>query len=99
MRCRLMSNECVIYISGNFAVEEAARFRANINKMIEDGQYSYILDFSQCNFVDSTGLGVIVASYKKCKEHNGNIKLRTLKADIKKVFELTRLDKVLDILD
>jgi anti-sigma B factor antagonist len=92
-----MSNENIVYIPENFAVEEAAKFRTNVNKLIEGGQATFVLDFSQCKFVDSTGLGVIVAAYKKCLEHGGNIRLRSMKEEVRKVFTLTRLDKVLDI--
>lgn len=92
-----MVNENIISIPNNFAVEEAAKFRTYINKQLENGQTTFILDFSECKFVDSTGLGVIVAGYKKCLEHGGNIKLRHLNEDVGKIFTLTRLDKVLDI--
>lgn len=92
-----MSTDIVIDVPKSFVVEEAAKFRIQINKLIENGDRSFILDFSKCDFIDSTGLGVIVAAYKKCMECGGSIKLKHLKDDVRKLFTLTRLDKVLEI--
>lgn len=92
-----MENNISINIPKNFTIEEAAKFRIQINKFIEDGGRNFILNFSECDFIDSTGLGVIVSAYKKCTEHGGSIKLKELKEPVKKLFKLTRLDKVFEI--
>jgi anti-sigma B factor antagonist len=92
-----MNTDIVIDIPKSFVVEDAAKFRIQINKLIENGGKNFMLDFSKCEFIDSTGLGVIVAAYKKCIECGGNIKLKSLNDDVRKLFKLTRLDKVLEI--
>jgi len=90
--------ENVIIIPDNFAVEEASEYRQKLNDLIDKGQYNFVLDFSKCNFIDSTGLGVIVSAYKRCKEKNGTIMIRSItNANVLKVFKLTRLDKVFEI--
>jgi anti-sigma B factor antagonist len=90
-------NEINMFIPENFAVDEAAEFREKINDLIEKGQKDFVLDFKQCTFIDSTGLGVLVSIYKKCVELDGTFKLRSMDQQVMKVFELTRLDKVFDI--
>lgn len=92
-----MDNSITIDIPKNFTIEEASKFRGTVNKYIESGEKNFILNFSACDFIDSTGLGVIVAAYKKCVERSGNIKLKALKEPVSKLFKLTRLDKVFDI--
>ena len=63
----------------------------------KDGKTDFIFDFSNCDFIDSTGLGALVSIYKKCVEKNGSLKLKSLKPEVDKLFKLTRLDKVFDI--
>lgn len=92
-----MENNKTISISKNFTIEEVAKFRTNMNRLIENGEKDFILDFHQCDFIDSTGLGVIVAVYKKCVEKNGSIKLTGLNEQVAKLFKLTRLDRVFEI--
>lgn len=91
-------NETNIIIPEYFAVEEAAEFREKINTLISKGEKYFVLDLSKCTFIDSTGLGVLVAVYKKCEELNGSFKLKSVNSpQVMKIFELTRLDKVFEI--
>jgi anti-sigma B factor antagonist len=92
-----MENNTVINISKDFIVDEVANFRMEINKLIDEGQKNFTFDFSQCDFIDSTGLGALVSIYKKCAEKGGSIKLKSLKPEVEKLFKLTRLDRVFEI--
>lgn len=92
-----MRNNVVIDISKDFVVDEVATFRTKINKSIEEGNINFIFNFSECNFIDSTGLGALVSIYKKCAEKGGSIKLKSLNPEVEKLFKLTRLDKIFEI--
>ena len=92
-----MGNNFIINIPKDFVVDEVAAFRTKINKLIEEGQKNFTFNFSQCDFIDSTGLGALVSIYKKCDEKGGSVKLKSLKPDVEKLFKLTRLDKVFEI--
>jgi len=79
-------------------VEEAGRFRSELYEYLNKGEKNFIIDFSRCEFIDSTGLGVLVAVYKKCTEKGGQLKLCSINnSQVMKVFRLTRLDKVFSI--
>lgn len=92
-----MQGNLNITIPDDFSVEAAAEFRLKINEYIENGVMDFTFDFSNCKFIDSTGLGVIVSIYKKCVDKNGSLKLKSLRPDVEKLFKLTRLDKVFEI--
>lgn len=94
----MMENNDVISIPKDFIVDEVATFRMTMNKLIEKGQRDFILDFSKCDFIDSTGLGAIVSIYKKCVEKGGSIKIKSLNPEVEKLFRLTRLHKVFEII-
>lgn len=87
-----------IIIPENFSVDEASNFREKINKLIKDGTTSFTLNFKNCTFIDSTGLGVLVGIYKKCVECNGSLTLCSINdPKVMKIFHLTRLDTVFTI--
>ena len=92
-----MEDNFMINIPKDFVVEEVATFRIKINELIETGKKDFIFNFSQCDFIDSTGLGALVSIYKKCAEKDGSVKLKSLKPDVEKLFKLTRMDKVFEI--
>ncbi|MCT4621923.1 MAG: STAS domain-containing protein [Marinisporobacter sp.] len=90
-------NEITMLISKSFSVDEASEFREKVNMLIKKGEKNFVLNFSNCTFVDSTGLGVLVGIYKKSMELNGSFKLHSIHPQVMKVFKLTRLDKVFEI--
>lgn len=93
-----MMSDINIVIPENFAVNEADEVREKVNGLIDKGDKNFTFDFSRCTFIDSTGLGVLVAIYKKCNELKGHFKLESVNnPQVLKVFKLTRLDKVFGI--
>lgn len=73
---------------------EAENFKPFITKLIEDGERKIIVDLSDCDFIDSTFLGVLVNGLKKLKRRNGDLFLVGFKPAVSAMFELTRMDRV-----
>ncbi|SHJ96990.1 STAS domain-containing protein [Paramaledivibacter caminithermalis] len=61
-----------ILIPENFAVDEASEFREKLIKLTDKGEKYFSLDFSNCSFIDSTGLGVIVSIYNSTFAHKNH---------------------------
>ena len=88
----------VVIIPKNFVVDEANRFRKKLIYLLDNGEKKFNIDFSKCNFIDSTGLGVLISIHKRCIRLNGSFKLYSINnPNVIKVFKLTRLDKVFEI--
>lgn len=90
-------NNVRIQIPEIFSVEEVARFRDEAYSKLSKEPVKFELDFSRCQFIDSTGLGTLVSIYKKCKERGGDVELYHLNADVMKIIKMTRLDHVFTI--
>ena len=58
-----------------------------------------VVDMTLVNFIDSTGLTTFVKAMKQCHEKEGDIVLCNLLKPVRIILELTRLDKVLTIVD
>lgn len=85
-------------IPENFAVKEADELKQQCEDALKQGKKDFIFDFRNCKFIDSTGLGVLVSIYKKCRENDGHVKLTSVNnEDVKRVFKLTRLDEIFNI--
>lgn len=91
-------NSIVFMIPENFAVKEADELKQQCEDALTQGKKDFNFDFRNCKFIDSTGLGVIVSIYKKCKENKGHVKLVSVdNEDVRRVFKLTRLDEIFNI--
>jgi len=92
-----MMNNMKIKMPNIFGINEVTRFREEFYLNFNNSVIHLELDFSNCSFIDSTGLGVLVSIFKKIKENEGELVLLNMSTDVLKVFQMTRLDKVFTI--
>ncbi|WP_425446151.1 STAS domain-containing protein [Dethiothermospora halolimnae] len=90
--------EVKIVLPEEFVIDEIEDFRQRTNELFEDGINKITVVLSQCKFMDSTGLGVLMSVHKKCVSNGGRLTLSSIKdPNVRKIFRLTRLDEVFNI--
>jgi len=83
-----------IKLIGEVDISTVAKLREDLYEIVDKNASDVRLDCSDLNYIDSTGLGVLVGVLKKVKEKNKNIYITNLKSNIQKLFFITGLDKV-----
>ena len=58
-----------------------------------------LLHFGRVTFMSSAALGMLIRVNKKCKEYDISLKLSNISSDIRQVFKITSMDKILEIHD
>jgi len=89
----------VIEVKGEVDVYTAPKLREKIVDLVNQGSTQLIVDLEGVEFLDSTGLGVLVGGLKRVKSHDGTLALVCTKPKILKVFSITGLSKVFPIYD
>lgn len=89
----------VLSVRGEVDVYTAPRLRERLVEMVSQGHYQVVVDLEGVDFLDSTGLGVLVGGLKRLRSHDGDLKLVCTQRRILKVFEITGLTKVFEIFD
>ena len=87
----------VLSVRGEVDVYTAPKFRERLIELVSDGKYEIIVDLEGVDFLDSTGLGVLVGGLKRLRSHEGDLLLVCTQSRILKVFEITGLTKVFSI--
>lgn len=72
-------------------------FKTQLVDIINQGHHFIILDFSDIDFIDSNGLGSLVAILKLVISKQGRIVISGAKDPIQKIFNLTRLNQVIPL--
>ena len=75
---------------------EAAELKEKLSGAFNEGYKKIIIDLTECEFVDSAFLGVLVNSLKKVVKLDGDLKLIGFKPAVRSMFELTRLFRVFE---
>jgi len=87
----------VIAVGGEIDVYTAPKLREQLIDLVSAGQYHLVVDMEGVDFLDSTGLGVLVGGLKRVRAHDGSLRLVCTQERILKIFRITGLTKVFPI--
>ena len=82
---------------GEVDIYTSPELKNQIFALIEERSSDIIIDGESLEYIDSTGLGVLMSIYKKMQENSLNLKIINLKPNIYKLFDITGLNKVFNI--
>ena len=85
-------DDTLIEVGGQLIVGNRQLLKEQVLDQLERGDRKFILDFSKTDYIDSSGLGVLVTLSKKIREQGGQLSLVSLSEDLRTLFELTKLD-------
>jgi anti-sigma B factor antagonist len=89
----------VLEVSGEFTWDSVARFSEAVDRAFKESRRDFVVDLRHVEFIDSVGLEALTALQRRCEEQLGMVRFCGPNPDVKKVFELTRLDRNLTIHD
>jgi anti-sigma B factor antagonist len=89
----------VLAVKGEVDVYTAPRLRERLVELVSQGHRRVVVDLEGVEFLDSTGLGVLVGGLKRLRSNDGDLGLVCTQTRILKVFEITGLTKVFSIYD
>ncbi|WP_280771297.1 STAS domain-containing protein [Salipaludibacillus daqingensis] len=87
----------VAFISGEVDVYTASKLKETLNPLAEKPNSDLVVDLSDVNYIDSTGLGIFIGVLKSTEKTNSTLKLKGLNERVKRLFEITGLNEVIDI--
>lgn len=91
------SDVTVIGLSGDLDFHTARWLREKLLELHTAGIHNVVLDMASLDFIDSSGLSVLVAGLKRLKNSDGNLALRAVPEQTRRVLEVSGLSRVLSI--
>ena len=74
------------------------QIRRDVSDLLELGIEAILIDFSNITFMDSSGLGALVATLQQVRKQESQLYLCSLNDQVSIILELTKMDKIFDIL-
>jgi anti-sigma B factor antagonist len=96
---RRLDSHAVVDVTGEIDVYTAPKLREKLIELVSEGTYQVVVNLEAVDFLDSTGLGVLVGALKRVKAHDGSLSLVCTQDKILKIFKITGLTKVFPIHD
>ena len=96
---RTQGEHMVVQIAGEIDVYTAPKLREVLIELVNEGHYHLVIDVEGVEFLDSTGLGVLVGGLKRVRAHDGSLAVVCTQERLLKIFRITGLTKVFSIRD
>jgi anti-sigma B factor antagonist len=87
----------IVELVGELDVTTVPRLREQLADLIADGHHDIVVDLQGVDFLDSTGLGVLVGGLKRVHPHDGSFQLVCTQERILKIFHITGLINIFSL--
>lgn len=89
----------VVTPNGEVDAGTAPQLRAVLDDLLVQGFHNFVIDLSEVDFIDSSGIATLVQLFKRVRIGEGDVRVCGLQAKVQRVFALIRLDRVFDTFD
>ncbi len=93
------NNVVVLKLDGRLDASTTTRVKGKIDAVVEGKGCNLVIDMGGISFIDSSGLGILIASLRAINKAGGDIKISSLQDQVRSVLELTRLHHLFEIYD
>jgi len=102
MKLKLTSSDVdgasVVALDGRILLgEESETLREKVKSLIAEGNKNIVLNMDQVAYIDSTGLGILVALHVGARNQGATLKLSNLSARFHEILRITKLVKVFEV--
>jgi anti-anti-sigma factor len=87
----------IVIVAGDVDLHSAPELRDRLMSLADAGTHHVVVDLSDATFLDSMALGVLLAVDRRLTDDGGSLDLVVSTPDIRRIFEITMLDRVFDL--
>jgi anti-sigma B factor antagonist len=89
----------VVHLSGGCTMEVSAQIGERLVGLASEPVRLVVVDMSALDFIESTGLGGMVAGYVRARRHRGEVRVVAPPHAIRELLELTRLTQLFQVFE
>ncbi len=97
LQTRTVADHTVLEVGGEIDVYTAPKLKERLLELVADGTKQIVVDLEGVEFLDSTGLGVLVGGLRRIRTQGGHLALVCTQERILKIFRITGLATFFDI--
>ena len=96
--CRQAGDVAVVDFSGKITLGEgSSTLRRMVRELVDNGQRKILLNLYDVDYIDSSGIGELVAAYTTVRNASGELKILNLTKRVHDILQITRLFTVFDV--
>lgn len=93
------NNKAILKFDGEIIFDNSNQLKEEAKKLLDQKQEvdTLIIDLSKVDYIDSSGVGVILSLFKFMREKDGSLAVAEPNEKIKRVFDVTKLAEIIPI--
>lgn len=97
---RTVGDVTILDLEGRIVLgEESSTLRERVKQLLNQNRHKILLNMANVSYIDSAGLGALVASYTSAKNQGAALKLVNLGSKFREVLQVTKLLTVFEVFD
>ena len=88
----------VCHIEGEIDINTSPGIKKSLDKLLQSKTPKIIVNLAKVTYVDSSGLATLVEILKNMRSYGGRLRLTNLSPKVKSLFEITKLEKLFEIM-
>jgi anti-sigma B factor antagonist len=97
IRSEARDNVVIIHLKGEMDSISVGRFEEEVRSAVEGGRCNLVVEISELFYLDSSGLGSIIRVLRTVAKYGGSLKITGMSLAIKALFDITRLNELVDM--
>jgi len=99
LRIKKLEDVAVVDTGGDILMVDEDQFRQALLGLLSEGCLNIVVNFAETDYLCSSSLGILAMIIKRVRERGGDLKLTNLSSKVRKFFEVTRLEQMLEIFE
>ena len=96
LEVRVESDVCIMKVLCEVTVASLEALKKEIEENLKEDYKGYILNLDSCTYMHSKGFEYIVELYKAIKKQKKKLVITNMVQDVKKLFEITKIDAIIE---
>lgn len=98
MIIKIYNDTLIIYLAGDIDQHKVSSIRDDVDSSIKNNNVrNIIFDFEKVDFMDSSGIGMVLSRYKSMGELGGKLILTSVSENTMRLFDMVGIKKIIDI--
>ncbi|MCD6359889.1 MAG: STAS domain-containing protein [Armatimonadetes bacterium] len=91
------AEHAICSLSGELDAYTAPDLREALDKLLDEGYSTVVVDMNELQYLDSTGLGILVGTAKKCRQAGGDLAVVCTRPNLLKIFNISGTQEILNV--
>lgn len=96
---RMANGVQILRLQGTLNAQTVTEIKAHIEDVLAGGCPLAVLDLENLDEIDSSGIGAVVSLLKRMRTQKRDVRIFRLRGTVKKLFELLRIDKSMEVFE